>query len=55
MPKIVAGTETLRSIITTDRLGEPEATACCVSFSASDDAYFISTSTISVNAAQFFG
>jgi acetoacetyl-CoA reductase len=36
------------------RLGEPDETARCVSFLASDDAGFISGSTISANGAQFF-
>ena len=36
------------------RLGEPEEIARCVSFLASDDAGFISGSTISANGAQFF-
>ena len=37
------------------RLGEPEEIARCVVFLASDDAGFISGSTISANGAQFFG
>ena len=36
------------------RLGKPEEIARCVSFLASDDAGFISGSTISANGAQFF-
>ncbi|WP_424972519.1 acetoacetyl-CoA reductase [Dinoroseobacter sp. S76] len=36
------------------RLGEPEEIARCVAFLASDDAGFISGSTISANGAQFF-
>ena len=36
------------------RLGEPEEIARCVVFLASDDAGFISGSTISPNGAQFF-
>ena len=36
------------------RLGEPEEIARCVVFLASDDAGFISGSTISANGAQFF-
>ncbi|MEM6635891.1 MAG: acetoacetyl-CoA reductase [Pseudomonadota bacterium] len=36
------------------RLGEPEEVARCVVFLASDDAGFISGSTISANGAQFF-
>ncbi len=36
------------------RLGEPDEIARCVSFLASDDAGFISGSTISANGAQFF-
>ena len=36
------------------RLGEPEEIARCVAFLASDDAGFISGSTVSANGAQFF-
>ncbi|SFP71025.1 acetoacetyl-CoA reductase [Tranquillimonas alkanivorans] len=36
------------------RLGEPEEIARCVVFLASDDAGFISGSTLSANGAQFF-
>ncbi|MFV2001927.1 MAG: acetoacetyl-CoA reductase [Paracoccaceae bacterium] len=36
------------------RLGEPSEVARCVTFLASDDAGFISGSTISANGAQFF-
>ncbi len=36
------------------RLGEPEEIARCVAFLASDDAGFISGSTISANGAQYF-
>ncbi len=36
------------------RLGEPEEIARCVTFLASDNAGFISGSTISANGAQFF-
>lgn len=45
--KIVAG-------IPAGRLGEPSEIARCVTFLASDDAGFISGSTISANGAQFF-
>ncbi|WP_108262139.1 acetoacetyl-CoA reductase [Mangrovicoccus ximenensis] len=45
--KIVAG-------IPVGRLGTPEEIARCVCFLASDDAGFISGSTISANGAQFF-
>jgi len=37
------------------RLGEPEEIARCVVFLASDDAGFITGSTISANGGQFFG
>ena len=36
------------------RLGEPEEIARCVVFLASDDAGFITGSTISANGGQFF-
>lgn len=61
------GTEMVRAIdekvlndriipqIPVGRLGEPEEIARCVVFLASDDAGFISGSTISANGAQFFG
>ncbi|WP_172329268.1 acetoacetyl-CoA reductase [Mangrovicoccus sp. HB161399] len=45
--KIIAG-------IPVGRLGTPEEIARCVCFLASDDAGFISGSTISANGAQFF-
>lgn len=60
------GTEMVRAIdqdvldkhiipqIPVGRLGEPEEIARCVVFLASDDAGFISGSTISANGAQFF-
>lgn len=60
------GTEMVRAIpenvlnekiipqIPVGRLGEPEEIARCVTFLASDDAGFISGSTISANGAQFF-
>jgi len=38
----------------TGRLGEPEEIARCVAFLASDDAGFITGSTISANGGQFF-
>ncbi|WP_099827530.1 acetoacetyl-CoA reductase [Oceaniglobus indicus] len=59
------GTEMVRAIdekvlnekiipqIPVGRLGEPEEIARCVTFLASDDAGFISGSTISANGAQF--
>jgi acetoacetyl-CoA reductase len=61
------GTEMVRAIpenvlnekiipqIPVGRLGEPEEIARCVTFLASDDAGFISGSTISANGAQYFG
>ena len=61
------GTEMVRAIdekvlneriipqIPVGRLGEPEEIARCVVFLASDDAGFISGSTLSANGAQFFG
>ncbi len=60
------GTEMVRAIpeevlntkiipqIPVGRLGEPEEIARCVTFLASEDAGFISGSTISANGAQFF-
>ncbi|MEM8788490.1 MAG: acetoacetyl-CoA reductase [Pseudomonadota bacterium] len=60
------GTEMVRAIdekvlnekiipqIPVGRLGEPEEVARCVVFLSSDDAGFISGSTISANGAQFF-
>jgi acetoacetyl-CoA reductase len=36
------------------RLGEPEEIARCVVFLASDDAGFITGSTLSANGGQFF-
>ncbi|CUK05639.1 acetoacetyl-CoA reductase [Shimia thalassica] len=60
------GTEMVRAIpekvlneaiipqIPVGRLGEPEEIARCVAFLVSDDAGFISGSTISANGAQFF-
>ncbi len=60
------GTEMVRAIdekvlneriipqIPVGRLGEPEEIARCVLFLASDDAGFITGSTISANGAQFF-
>lgn len=60
------GTEMVRAIdedvlnkhiipqIPVGRLGEPEEIARCVTFLASDDAGFISGSTISANGAQYF-
>jgi acetoacetyl-CoA reductase len=60
------GTEMVRAIdedvlkkniipqIPVGRLGEPEEIARCVSFLASDDAGFITGSTISANGGQFF-
>lgn len=47
LKKIVAG-------IPVGRLGEPEDIARCVLFLASDDAGFITGSTISANGGQFF-
>ncbi|WP_171181515.1 acetoacetyl-CoA reductase [Ruegeria sp. HKCCD8929] len=61
------GTEMVRAIddevlnkhilpqIPVGRLGEPEEIARCVVFLASDDAGFITGSTISANGGQFFG
>lgn len=61
------GTEMVRAIdekvlneriipqIPVGRLGEPEEIARCVLFLASDDAGFISGSTLSANGGQFFG
>lgn len=46
--------EKIISGIPVGRLGEPEEIARCVTFLASDDAGFISGSTISANGAQFF-
>lgn len=60
------GTEMVRAIdekvlneriipqIPVGRLGEPEEIARCVAFLASDDASFITGSTISANGGQFF-
>ena len=60
------GTEMVRAIdekvlnekiipqIPVGRLGEPEEIARCVTFLASDDAGFISGSTLSANGAQYF-
>merc|ERR1712232_580242 len=60
------GTEMVRAIpqdvldkriipqIPVGRLGEPEEIARCVVFLASDDAGFITGSTISANGGQFF-
>ena len=60
------GTEMVRAIdedvlnkkiipqIPVGRLGEPEEIARCVSFLASDDAGFITGSTVSANGGQFF-
>ncbi|MFV0292259.1 MAG: acetoacetyl-CoA reductase [Paracoccus sp. (in: a-proteobacteria)] len=60
------GTEMVRAIdekvlneriipqIPVGRLGEPEEIARCVTFLASDEAGFVSGSTISANGAQFF-
>lgn len=60
------GTEMVRAIdekvlnekiipqIPVGRLGEPEEIARCVTFLASDDAGFITGSTLSANGAQFF-
>ncbi|MBV1867019.1 MAG: acetoacetyl-CoA reductase [Marinosulfonomonas sp.] len=45
--------ERVISQIPVGRLGEPEEVARCVTFLASDDAGFISGSTISANGAQF--
>lgn len=45
--------EQVISQIPVGRLGEPEEVARCVTFLASDDAGFISGSTISANGAQF--
>jgi len=36
------------------RLGEPEEIARCVSFLVSDDASFITGSTLSANGGQYF-
>ena len=47
-------TERIIPQIPVGRLGEPEEIARCVVFLASDDAGFISGSTISANGAQFF-
>ncbi|WP_425093164.1 acetoacetyl-CoA reductase [Tropicimonas sp. S265A] len=46
--------ESIIAGIPVGRLGEPEEIARCVAFLASDDAGFISGSTISANGAQFF-
>ncbi|MEM7319254.1 MAG: acetoacetyl-CoA reductase [Pseudomonadota bacterium] len=46
--------ESIIGQIPAGRLGEPEEIARCVKFLASDDAGFISGSTISANGAQFF-
>ena len=46
--------ETIVSAIPAGRLGEPEEIARCVVFLASDDAGFITGSTISANGGQFF-
>ena len=46
--------ESIIAQIPTGRLGEPEEIARCVVFLASDDAGFITGSTISANGGQFF-
>ena len=46
--------ESIIAQIPTGRLGEPEEIARCVAFLASDDAGFITGSTISANGGQFF-
>jgi len=46
--------ESIVAQIPTGRLGEPEEIARCVAFLASDDAGFITGSTISANGGQYF-
>lgn len=46
--------ESIIAQIPAGRLGEPEEIARCVAFLVSDDAGFVSGSTISANGAQFF-
>ena len=46
--------EAIVSQIPVGRLGTPEEIARCVTFLASDDAGFITGSTISANGGQFF-
>ena len=46
--------ERILPLIPVGRLGEPEEVARCVVFLASDDAGFITGSTISANGGQFF-
>ena len=46
--------ESIIAQIPVGRLGEPEEIARCVTFLASDDAGFITGSTISANGGQFF-
>ena len=46
--------ESIIAQIPAGRLGEPDEIARCVAFLASDDAGFISGSTISANGAQYF-
>ncbi len=46
--------ESIIAQIPAGRLGEPEEIARCVAFLASDDAGFITGSTISANGGQFF-
>ncbi|MGB8621342.1 MAG: beta-ketoacyl-ACP reductase [Paracoccaceae bacterium] len=46
--------ESIIAQIPTGRLGEPEEIARCVTFLASDDAGFITGSTISANGGQYF-
>jgi len=41
-------------LIPVGRLGEPEEIARCVVFLASDDAGFITGSTLSANGGQYF-
>lgn len=52
VPEEVLNTKIL-PLIPVGRLGEPEEIARCVSFLASDDAGFITGSTISVNGGQY--
>ncbi|MGF1553724.1 MAG: acetoacetyl-CoA reductase [Paracoccaceae bacterium] len=46
--------EKIIPLIPVGRLGEPEEIARCVTFLASDDAGFITGSTVSANGGQFF-
>ncbi len=46
--------ESIIAQIPVGRLGEPEEIARCVVFLASDEAGFITGSTISANGGQFF-